>query len=130
MQFPMSRFGVVPDALTLDRLVGAVGPVRAQWLLMTGRLVDAPECRQIGLIDELLDEKDTEAKLSSLVDELALTRNPGHRRSKELVLGRGGRSVEEYAEEMVASFVAGEVRRRAHQWMNPDRTIGTRGEGT
>lgn len=132
IQFPMSRLGVVPDALTVDRLVGAVGPVRAHWLLMTGRLVDTHACRQIGLIDELLDETDTgaDAALSALVDELARTRNAGHRRSKELVLGPAGRSVEEYAEEMVASFVAGEVRRRAHQWMNPERTIGTRGEGT
>jgi enoyl-CoA hydratase/carnithine racemase len=115
MQFPMSRLGVVPDALTLDRLVGAVGPVRAHWLLMTGRLVDADACRQIGLIDELLDETDTDATLTSLVDELARTRNRGHHRSKELVLGPAGRSVEEHAEEMVASFVAGEVRQRAHQ---------------
>jgi enoyl-CoA hydratase/carnithine racemase len=130
MQFPMSRLGVVPDALTLDRLVGAVGPVRAHRLLITAQLVDAQACRQIGLIDELLDETDTEPTLSSLVDELARTRNPGHYRSKELLLGTAGRSVEEYAEEMVASFVAGEVRRRAQQWMNPEHTIGTEGEGT
>ena len=52
---PVAKFGflaTVPDTL---RLVQLVGTAKAKWLLMTGQLIEAPEARAIGLIDQVVD---------------------------------------------------------------------------
>jgi enoyl-CoA hydratase/carnithine racemase len=123
MQFPMSRLGVVPDALTRDRMVQSVGALRANWLLLTGRLLDARSCRDMGLIDELVDERLVDEALERLVLELRISYNAGHRRSKELMLGATRRPIAELAEEMVESFIGGEVGSRAARLMNRKRTV-------
>lgn len=123
MQFPMSRLGVVPDALTRERLVQAVGPVRAHWLLLTGRILDAQSCREMGLVDELVDAHCIDEALETLVGELRLSVNGAHQKCKDLLLGSTRRPVPDLAHEMVASFVAGEVGWRAGQLINRNRTV-------
>jgi enoyl-CoA hydratase len=66
---PVAKFGFiapVPDTL---RLVQLVGPAKAKWLLMTGRLIEAPEALAIGLIDQIVAPE----KLRAAVEELAST---------------------------------------------------------
>ena len=62
-----ARFGIPPAKLGLvyslddtKLVVDKIGPARAMDMLYTGRLVDAPEALQIGLIDRLLAPADIE----------------------------------------------------------------------
>ncbi len=68
---PVAKFGflaTVPDTL---RLVQLVGTAKAKWLLMTGQLVEAPEARAIGLIDQVVDAEDLDTTVDALAAILA-----------------------------------------------------------
>jgi enoyl-CoA hydratase len=68
---PVAKFGFlapVPDTL---RLVQLVGPAKAKWLLMTGQLIEAPEARAIGLIDQVVEPENLEATVNTLATTLA-----------------------------------------------------------
>ncbi len=68
---PVAKFGflaTVPDTL---RLVQLVGTAKAKWLLMTGQLVEAPEARAIGLIDQVVDAADLDTTVDALAAILA-----------------------------------------------------------
>jgi enoyl-CoA hydratase/carnithine racemase len=66
---PVAKFGFiapVPDTL---RLVQLIGPAKAKWMLMTGRLMEAPQALQIGLIDQVVEAN----ALAAAVEDLAAT---------------------------------------------------------
>jgi enoyl-CoA hydratase/carnithine racemase len=66
---PVAKFGFiapVPDTL---RLVQLIGPAKAKWLLMTGRLIEAPEALAIGLVDQVVEPE----ALRGAVEDLAMT---------------------------------------------------------
>ncbi len=68
---PVAKFGflaTVPDTL---RLVQLVGTAKAKWLLMTGQLIEAPEARAIGLIDQVVDAEDLDTTVDALAAILA-----------------------------------------------------------
>src|SRR6476469_8931993 len=68
---PVAKFGFiapVPDTLRLTQLVG---PAKAKWLLMTGQLIEAPEARAIGLIDEVVEPAQLKSQVESLASTLA-----------------------------------------------------------
>jgi enoyl-CoA hydratase len=73
-----ARFGV-PIARTLGnclsssnlaRLVDMAGPARARDLLLTGRLVDAPEAEALGLASRVVAPERLEAEVRALASEL------------------------------------------------------------
>jgi enoyl-CoA hydratase/carnithine racemase len=66
---PVAKFGFIVPVPDLLRLVQLVGPAKAKWLLMTGQLIDAPEARAIGLVDQVVEPE----ILRSTVDALAAT---------------------------------------------------------
>jgi enoyl-CoA hydratase/carnithine racemase len=51
---PEILLGVIPGAGGTQRLARLVGPARAKDLIMTGRMVDAPEALRIGLADRVV----------------------------------------------------------------------------
>jgi enoyl-CoA hydratase len=66
---PVAKFGFiapVPDTL---RLVQLIGPAKAKWLLMTGRLIEASEALAIGLVDQVVEPE----TLKDAVEDLATT---------------------------------------------------------
>jgi enoyl-CoA hydratase/carnithine racemase len=68
---PVAKFGFiapVPDTL---RLVQLVGPAKAKWLLMTGQLIEAPEAKAIGLIDEAVEPGELKPQVEALATILA-----------------------------------------------------------
>lgn len=74
-----ARFGV-PIARTLGNTIApttvaltaaTVGPIRAREILLTARLVDAAEAKQIGLVDEVHPGEALEARVRDLAAHLA-----------------------------------------------------------
>jgi enoyl-CoA hydratase/carnithine racemase len=68
---PVAKFGFIsplPDTL---RLVQLVGPAKAKWMLMTGRLIEAPEAQAIGLIDQAVEPDALESTVEDLAGVLA-----------------------------------------------------------
>ncbi|MEP7202047.1 MAG: enoyl-CoA hydratase-related protein [Ilumatobacteraceae bacterium] len=73
-----ARFGITPANLgivyptaALERAVHLVGPAGSKRLLFTGKLIDATEALRIGLVDEVVDRADGEARLATLTGVLA-----------------------------------------------------------
>lgn len=68
---PVAKFGFlapVPDVL---RLVQLVGPAKAKWMLMTGRLLDAKQALAIGLVDQVTEPDHLVAETDALARTLA-----------------------------------------------------------
>lgn len=73
-----SRFGVTPAKLGIvyalgstARLVETVGAAWARWILLTGDLLDAPTALRIGLVHEVLEASDVEARAYDVARTLA-----------------------------------------------------------
>jgi enoyl-CoA hydratase len=77
---PSARFGI-PIARTLGNclsmaslnlLIELLGPARAKEMLFTARLLDAPEAREIGLVNELVDsEESLIPRVEALAEQIA-----------------------------------------------------------
>lgn len=123
LQLPMGRLGVVPDALTLDRLVRTVGPGRAQWMLLTGRAFDADTSLRIGLVDEVAAAGKLDESVERLVADIVRTSSRALRRTKELMDASSAlaEDVESAAAAMVDSFLSGEVAAAARSFASRPR---------
>ncbi len=65
-RLPFARLGVVPDRLTLGRLLALIGPSSLQRLLISGEAISAAEAYRIGLVDEVVnDAEELEATLAT-----------------------------------------------------------------
>lgn len=53
-QIPVARLGVVPDRITLRRLMALAGPSVARRVLLLTEELDAQSCLQVGLVDQLV----------------------------------------------------------------------------
>jgi enoyl-CoA hydratase/carnithine racemase len=77
---PSARFGI-PIARTLGNclsmaslnlLIDLMGPARAKEMLFTARLIEAPEAREIGLVNELVDaEESLIPRVEALAEQIA-----------------------------------------------------------
>lgn len=71
--FPGIRFGVI---LGTRHLAGLLGGQRAREMLLEGRIVDASQARDAGLLSELCEVQDLDARVASICDRAAdLDRN-------------------------------------------------------
>ncbi len=68
---PVARLGVTLGLEEITALVALVGPGRAKDLLLTGRLIDAPEAYRIGLVDRVVPRADLEDTAWSTITRVA-----------------------------------------------------------
>jgi enoyl-CoA hydratase len=68
---PVGRLGVTLGLEEITSLVGLVGPGRAKDLLFTGRLLDAKEALQIGLVDRVVARDEVERAGWMLAETIA-----------------------------------------------------------
>jgi 2-(1,2-epoxy-1,2-dihydrophenyl)acetyl-CoA isomerase len=69
--FTFNRIGLHPDWGATHTLPRLVGPGRAAELVMSGRMVEAPEAERIGLFERVVPADAFEAEVAKLAAELA-----------------------------------------------------------
>lgn len=67
---PETRFGLIPDLGGSSRLPQVVGLGRAKELILTGRMIDAPEAERIGLVNRVAPPEELASATDALVAEL------------------------------------------------------------
>ena len=71
----MGEVGRAPLGLSmasLNLLLDLLGPARAKELLFTARLIEAPEAREVGLVNELVDsEESLIPRVKALAEQIA-----------------------------------------------------------
>jgi enoyl-CoA hydratase/carnithine racemase len=82
-----AKLGLVYSLDSTKRLVEAVGPSQAKWILMSGQRVDAERARQIGLADELVPTDNLD-KLTYEFAELLCTRAQFSIRATKQIVNR------------------------------------------
>lgn len=118
-----ARFAVTPARLGLAygpqdtaALVAAVGPARAREMLLTGRVVAAPEACAIGLVNEIAAPGALDERVGALADELASLAPGALAAIKTIVSGVAGLSDDSEArlrDAFEARFVSDEFREGA-----------------
>jgi enoyl-CoA hydratase/carnithine racemase len=69
-RLPEIRLGVIPGSGGISRLTRTVGPSWARWLALGGQSVDATRALAIGLIHEMTEAHELDARVASLVRDL------------------------------------------------------------
>ena len=64
------KLGLVYSLADTRRLIDAVGPARAKDVLYTGRIFQAEEARDVGLIDRLVEPDTLEAEVMAYADQI------------------------------------------------------------
>ena len=96
---PVARLGLVPPVPDVARLVRLVGPARAKYLLMTGRLIAAREAQSWGLLNRVVPAEELEAVTAEVAVLLARNAPLSLKAVKQIVdrIGVEGRAVAEGA---------------------------------
>jgi enoyl-CoA hydratase/carnithine racemase len=69
---PVARtLGNCPAPSSVSLLAATVGPIRAREIMLTARLVDAPEAKSIGLVDEVHPPDALERRVRELAGQIA-----------------------------------------------------------
>jgi enoyl-CoA hydratase/carnithine racemase len=63
-------FGQLPGAGGSQRLTRVLGPMRAKWLMLTGKMLSGEECEQIGLVSKCVPDGELIAQTQALLDRL------------------------------------------------------------
>lgn len=92
--YPEVRVGFVP-AMVMALLRRLIGEKRAFELVATGRLVDAREARELGLVSRVVPGADFDLAVDKLVAELAATPADALRMTKRLFYELDGMSIED-----------------------------------
>jgi enoyl-CoA hydratase len=115
---PEAKIGLIPSAGATQRLPRYVGRGRALDLMLTARLLEAEEAREIGLVDRVAEAGQAEARAVELATRLAGLSAP--------VLTDLIRLVDASFEVLVAEGLAGEVSRVEALFDGPDAREGMR----
>ena len=75
--YPVMKLGFLPQPSDPARLVALVGPARAKLILMAGEKLEAPRALDIGLIDEIVEPAQLDARATALAAD-ALGASPDH----------------------------------------------------
>lgn len=82
---PPARLGAAYPFSGLRQLVGLVGPARAKDMLLSGRLVEAEEALQIGLVDRVIAADQLYDDAMSYAAAVASLSSNSHRITKQMI---------------------------------------------
>jgi len=70
---PEARLGIIPDVGGTTRLTRLIGPARAKEVIMTGRMIDAAEAGQLGMVNVVVPRDELRARGEALAAEITLS---------------------------------------------------------
>lgn len=113
---PVAKMGLVPDRLTVRRLLALAGPGTTRVVLLLARRLDAAHCLRAGLVDEVVEVGTLDGALDRLLSDLVRTVNYSVINTKSLLLreealGSPEHLIDEFVESMVSGGVAENGRR-------------------
>ncbi|WP_435244572.1 enoyl-CoA hydratase/isomerase family protein [Streptomyces sioyaensis] len=118
LQLPFARLGVVPDTLTLNRLIALAGPATAQWMVMTASPLSAADCLRTGLIDALATDG-LDPALAQLGEQIGRTSPTALARTRALLwASQPPLDADAAAEEMIRSFLSADVAAAAGRFVH------------
>ena len=82
---PAARLGIVIGYEEMRRLVELIGPGRASYLLMSGRIVDVEEAHGFGLVDQVMPLGEVDRYVSELAEEMSGLAPLSHRQHKQIM---------------------------------------------
>ena len=82
---PAAKLGIVIGYEEMRRLVALVGPGRASYLLMSGRIVGVDEASRFGLVDRVVPLGEVDEYVSDLADEMSRLAPLSHRQHKQIM---------------------------------------------
>ena len=82
---PVAKLNILIGYKEMRRLVRLVGPGRANYILMSGRQIDAPEALRFGLVDHLLPDDEIADYVYGLAQEMVPLAPLSQRRHKEIM---------------------------------------------
>ncbi|QDO88119.1 enoyl-CoA hydratase/isomerase family protein [Ornithinimicrobium ciconiae] len=106
---PVARMGLVPDRLTVRRLLSLAGPGTARAILLLARRLDAEHCLRVGLVDQIVPVGDLDEALHAVLRDLSDTVDYSVTNTKALLLREEALTNGDLVEEFVESLVSGGV---------------------
>ena len=82
---PVAKLNILIGYKEMRRLVRLVGPGHANYILMSGRQIDAEEAVRIGLVDRVVPEDEINEYVYGLASEMAPLAPLSQRRHKEIM---------------------------------------------
>ena len=82
---PVAKLNILIGYKEMRRLVRLVGPGHANYILMSGRQIDAGEAARIGLVDRVLPEDEIDEYVYGLAREMVPLAPLSQRRHKEIM---------------------------------------------
>ena len=82
---PVAKLNILIGYKEMRRLVRLVGPGHANYILMSGRQIDAEEAARIGLVDRVVAEDEIEEYVYGLAREMVPLAPLSQRRHKEIM---------------------------------------------
>ena len=82
---PAARLGIVIGYEEMRRLVALVGPGRASYLLMSGRIVGAEEALDFGLVDRVVPLDEVDDYVAKLAEDMARLAPLSHAQHKRIM---------------------------------------------
>lgn len=92
------KIGLAPDGAAAYFLSQMIGTLRARELMLSARLVEAPEALALGLVNEVLPDAQLEARAAALAEELAASATFALAMGKRLFRGAVQPSLEAFLE--------------------------------
>jgi enoyl-CoA hydratase/carnithine racemase len=82
---PAARLGIVIGYEEMRRLVELIGPGRASYLLMSGRIVGVEEAHGFGLVDQVVPLGEVDEYVSELAEEMSRLAPLSHMQHKQIM---------------------------------------------
>ena len=82
---PAARLGIVIGYEEMRRLVELIGPGRASYLLMSGRIVGVEEAHGFGLVDQVVPLGEVDEYVSDLAEEMSRLAPLSHMQHKQIM---------------------------------------------
>lgn len=129
---PIGKLGVTLGLSEAAALIDVLGPARARWLVLSGRLVDAADALRIGLVDEVADGASLVAATAQLATTIAESSAVTVRATKKVIrtasAGATRAAAEAFAAELFDAYEGPDLQAGVTAFLDRRSSHGSRKE--